>query len=68
MRRNVFRKKSTLILDYYPVVSKLSEISKRTRFDSSIEDKPDNINYKDFKQWLRKTFPRLKNYNFKNFT
>lgn len=35
-----------------------SVIGRRRGFDNSIEDKPDNINYKDFKQWLSKTLSR----------
>lgn len=31
------------------------DIGKRTGFDDSIVDKPDNISFKDFKQWLSKT-------------
>ena len=34
------------------------EIGKRTGFDSSVEDKPDNISYLDFKQWLSKTLSK----------
>lgn len=41
-----------------------SEIGKRTGFDSSIEDKPDNISYKDFKQWLSKTLSKDKKLQF----
>ena len=41
-----------------------SEIGKRTGFDSSIEDKPDNIRYKDFKQWLSKTLSKDKKLHF----
>ena len=33
-------------------------IGKRTGFDSSIDDKPDNISYNDFKQWLSKTLSK----------
>lgn len=35
-----------------------SEIGKRTGFDNSIEDKPDNISYRDFRQWLSKTLSK----------
>lgn len=35
-----------------------SQIGKRNGFDNSIEDKPNNISYRDFKQWLSKTLSR----------
>lgn len=35
-----------------------TQIGKRTGFDSSIDDKPDNISYNDFKQWLSKTLSK----------
>ncbi len=33
-------------------------IGKRIGFDSSIDDKPDNIHYNNFKQWLSKTLSK----------
>ena len=45
-----------------------SEIGKRTGFDSSIEDKPDNISYKDFKQWLSKTLSKDKKLQFQEIS
>lgn len=38
-----------------------SNISKRNGFDDSIEDKPNNISYIDFKQWLSKLQIKDKN-------
>lgn len=35
-----------------------SQIGKRNGFDSSIEDKPDNICFKDFKSWLSRTLSK----------
>ena len=35
-----------------------SNIGKRNGFDDSIEEKPDRIGYRDFKQWLSKTLSR----------
>ena len=42
-----------------------SEIGKQTGFDSSVSDKPDNISYKDFKQWLSKNLSKNKRLQFK---
>lgn len=42
-----------------------SEIGKRTGFDSSVSDKPDNIPFKDFKQWLSKTLSWDRQLQFK---
>lgn len=41
------------------------EIGKQNGFDSSIEDKPNNISYKDFKQWLSKTLSKNSKIQFK---
>lgn len=38
-----------------------TSIGKRNGFYSSIEDKPTNISYKDFKQWLSKSLSKDKN-------
>lgn len=38
-----------------------NDFGKRNGFDYSIEDKPDNISLKDFKQWLSKSLSRDKN-------
>lgn len=35
-----------------------SQIGRRNGFDDSIEDKPDNISFKDFKSWLSKTLSK----------
>ena len=42
-----------------------SEIGKRTGFESSVSDKPDNIPLKDFKQWLSKTLSWDRQLQFK---
>lgn len=44
------------------------EIGKQTGFDSSVNDKPDNISYKDFKQWLSKTLSKNKRLQFKEIS
>lgn len=41
-----------------------SLIGKRNGFDDSIEDKPDNISFKDFKSWLSKTLSKDSNIQF----
>lgn len=41
-----------------------SNIGKGNGFVSSIEDKPDNISYKEYKQWLSKTLSKDKNLQF----
>lgn len=41
-----------------------SLIGKRNGFDDSIEDKPDNIPFKDFKSWLSKTLSKDSNIQF----
>lgn len=47
------REYNTLYILFSP-----TQIGKRTGFDSSIDDKPDNISYNDFKQWLSKTLSK----------
>lgn len=39
-------------------------VGKRNGFDSSIEDKPDNISLKNFKQWLSKSLSKDQNLQF----
>ena len=41
-----------------------NDIGKRNGFDSSIEDKPDNISFKNFKQWLSKSLSKDRNLQF----
>ena len=41
-----------------------NDIGKRNGFDSSIEDKPDNISLKNFKQWLSKALSKDRNLQF----
>lgn len=41
-----------------------SLIGKRNGFDDSIEDKPDNISFKDFKSWLSRTLSKDSNIQF----
>ena len=41
-----------------------SLIGKRNGFDDSIEDKPDNISFKDFKSWLSKTLSKDSNIQY----
>lgn len=41
-----------------------SQIGKRNGFDDSIEDKPDNIPFKNFKSWLSKTLAKDNNIQF----
>lgn len=41
-----------------------SQIGKRNGFDDSIEDKPDNISFKDFKSWLSRTLSKDSNIQF----
>ena len=41
-----------------------SIISKRNGFVNSIEDKPDNISFKEFKSWLSKTLSKDNNIQF----
>ena len=41
-----------------------NEIGKRNGFASSIEDKPNNIPFKDFKQWLSKALSKDRNLQF----
>lgn len=41
-----------------------SQIGRRNGFDDSIEDKPDNISFKDFKSWLSKTLSKDNNIQF----
>lgn len=41
-----------------------SNIGKRNGFDDSIEDKPNNISFKDFKSWLSKTLSKDSNIQF----
>lgn len=45
-----------------------SEISKQTGFDSSIDDKPNNIPFKDFRQWLSKMLSKDKQLQFKEIS
>lgn len=45
-----------------------SEIGKRTGFDSSANNKPDNIPFKDFRQWLSKALSRDKQLQFKEIS
>lgn len=42
-----------------------SEIGKQTGFDSAMSDKPNNISFKNFKQWLSKTLSKEKQLQFK---
>lgn len=41
-----------------------SQIGKRNGFDDSIEDKPDNISFKDFKSWLSRTLSKDNNIQY----
>lgn len=41
-----------------------NEIGKRNGFDSSMEDKPDNISLKNFMQWLSKALSKDRNLQF----
>jgi len=50
---------NTLYILYSPY-----QIGKRNGFDESIEDKPDNISFKDFKSWLSKTLSKDSNIQF----
>ena len=45
-----------------------SEIGKKNGFDSSFDDIPDNISFKEFKQWLVKTLGKNKEINNINFS
>lgn len=41
-----------------------TQIGKRNGFDDSIEDKPDNISFKDFKSWLSRTLSKDNNIQY----
>lgn len=41
-----------------------TQIGKRNGFDDSIEDKPDNISFEDFKSWLSRTLSKDSNIQF----
>ena len=46
------------------VLFSTNDMSKRTGFYSSTEDKPENISFKDFKQWLSKALSKDRNLQF----
>lgn len=46
------------------ILFSFSQIGKRNGFDDSIEDKPDNISFKDFKSWLSRTLSKDSNIQF----
>lgn len=50
---------NTLYILYSPY-----QIGRRNGFDEAIEDKPDNISFKDFKSWLSKTLSKDSNIQF----
>ena len=56
------REYNTLYILFSP-----SQIGKTTGFDSSIDDKPNNISYNDFKQWLSKTLSKDNKIQFQKF-